>query len=273
MTAKKPKRKAAKKRAVKKATQPAPEVKEDMPLAEKVRRMEVRNILAKLNAGKTLTARENQILQDHTNSEKAKDKSKKKPTLKELAAHLGCSGSTLTRFLRDHPDAPRENLEAMKFYYDTLRGQEQGRATESVGEVNYRKNKAQADKTEFEAALAKKKLEILNGGYAKITDIEPLVSELASQVVDLLRQHFEQEAPTQYPGKTTAECRDENQNRIDLICRKVQEGISKVMTESERATIENVSNEERSGTVRHGVLAPGRKQEAGSTRSVKKRKQ
>lgn len=195
----------------------------------------------------------------------------KKPTLQQLAEHLGCSASTVTKFIRDHPDAPRENLERMKFYYDTLRGFEQGRASETPGEVRYRKDKAQADKTEFEAALAKKKLEILNGGYAKISDIEPLVSELASQVVELLRQHFEQEAPTQYPGKNTAECRDENQKRIDMICRKVQEGVGKMMAESERATIENVSNEERSGTVRHGVLAPGRQQEANSVRSVKKR--
>ena len=97
MTVKKPKRKAAKKRAVKKVTQPAPEVKEGMPLAEKVRRMEVRNIIAKLNAGKTLTARENRLLEDYSDAEDSK-KSSKTQRMKDVvesqtaaASRIGCT--------------------------------------------------------------------------------------------------------------------------------------------------------------------------------------
>lgn len=97
MTAKKPTRKAAKKRAVKKATPPlAPEVAQELPLAEKVRRMEVRNVLAKLNAGKTLSARENRLIESHLEMEDSK-KSSKTQRMKDMvesqqaaAARIGC---------------------------------------------------------------------------------------------------------------------------------------------------------------------------------------
>ena len=93
MTTKQTKRKTAKKRTAK----PEPEAAQEIPLAEKVRRMEVRNILAKLNAGKTLTARENRIIEDHLKIEDAQ-KSKKTQRMKDMvesqtaaASRAGCT--------------------------------------------------------------------------------------------------------------------------------------------------------------------------------------
>jgi len=221
MTAKKPKRKAAKKRAVKKATQPAPEVKEDMPLAEKVRRMEVKNILAKLQAGKTLSARENRLLEDYSDAEDSK-RSSKTQRMKDMvesqtaaASRIGCTVEEvrLAKALGCGAFGPsnRITISELTDFLDTDEFRTAKNANlEDTTSADWDKRLKRA-----KALREEHRLEVEQGKAWDAEQVRMLIGAGDVAMAETLRRWLESEQPPLIEGKSAAEILKTNRKFLD----------------------------------------------------------
>ena len=129
-------------------------------LQKKVRAAEIKNILKKLQDGKTLTARESKIIEEHAEE---KDSENKKLTQRDIAKAWGMTQPNVCKMVK--MGMPMHSMQAAErwrkdFLEQNGRGDD---APKGLNEARLRKLKLECERIEFANAIDR-------GEYVKIAD-------------------------------------------------------------------------------------------------------
>ena len=192
-------------------------------LSERARKVEVRNILKKLNDGKSITRRESDLLAEHD----AQNEQALTVTCQQVAIIVAAPKQTITK-LTKAGILPRTS-KGTYYLPDTIpaylrhcgineRPDEAKRRASVVvqtAEEKLRVVKSQAD-------LNEKKLEILSGNFVHRADIETALAPVIADLINAMRTSLESEFANWCIGKGAAQIKRELQSRIDAIIAKVR---------------------------------------------------
>lgn len=143
---------------------------------------------------------------------------KSKPiSIRKLAAHVGKAHSTISRFLKAHESAPRDDLQAFAEYYD----KHALKVDDSDGN-EYAKERVL--KLRADRRLAEERLAILRAGHVSREEVEELFGKLAAELAGKLRYTFVTVAPPQLGGLNTSQIKQKMEAFIDRIFDETREG-------------------------------------------------
>lgn len=204
-------------------------------LVNKARQIQVKNILSKLNSGKTITAREQKLLEDYEQSKKPV--SKDEYTWPQIALILGVSRTALTKW-RKRPDAPdSRDPEVWKQFVED---KDLGVAPNTVGKSKGR-DELLSEKLRREIALLDIKVATARRQVIAADEIDSLLGRIASGQRAELIQWCETESPIIIAGGDLGEIRDNQRQMCDRLCDIMQGGIKRWLAQT--AKPQAVSND------------------------------
>ncbi len=212
-------------------------------LAEKARAKELQNVLAKLNAGKTLNNRESRLLEEY-------EASQNKQLVTQLACAKACNVTAreLRAWRERYPDSPeqidgKEDLIAWQKFLNThgferLRGED--KADMATMKLAEQANKLL--KQEEEIQLLKHKNAVMSGVYVPRTEIEaqlvPLVAEFQTLIEDrdVILSNW-------CPGHSTGEIRARMRETRDEVFLRIRNGITQLVEDAQTEAQKSITNE------------------------------
>lgn len=162
----------------------------------------------------------------------------KNPSLRQLAALVGVSHSTVSRHLRQNPDAPIQ--EADKFVEYWLSTHADKADSETCENLPRELLVERIRKTRAEATLAEKKVQVFTGGYVQLSEVSNVVEMLATELNAALQRKFCHELPRACIGRSMQEIKEMNTDALEEIYAAHRQATGKHLQESEATARESV---------------------------------
>jgi len=153
------------------------------------------------------------------------------PSVRSLAKAANVNASTVSRFLKAHPLAPRNSQDAFCAFYEINRV----RSADPSDQTSVEYSSERLKKLRADRRLAEKRLAILEGNFLPRADVEALVSSLASELKEAITG-MTRILPQQFPGLTPPQVREKMQTYVDTIFSDHRTGRSEKMDKLETNT-------------------------------------
>jgi transcriptional regulator with XRE-family HTH domain len=141
-------------------------------------------------------------------------KNKSKPiSARQLAKAAGVHPSTVSRYLKANPDAPRHSERDFVKAFNEARMKAGNDPQQDALATRF--NRAKVEKMENDAALSGKRLALLEQDYLKKSDAVELVGKLSAEIAGIIRFRMTRELPPQLEGLRPPEIRAKIERLLD----------------------------------------------------------